>query len=142
MAQAKDGSRVKLHYTGTLHDGTQFDSSKGREPLEFEVGAGQVIAGFDAAVRGLSEGDTKTFKVASADGYGEYRDDLVGQIPHSHLPDDVKVEVGQQLQMTQKDGQQFVVNVTDVGEETITVDANHPLAGKDLIFEIEVVEVG
>ena len=141
MAEAKDGSRVRLHYTGTLKDGTQFDSSKGRDPLEFEVGAGQVIPGFDDAVRGLSAGDTKTFQVAPAEAYGERREELVGEIDNDQLPDGMTVAVGQQLEMAQPDGESMVVNVTAVGEESFTVDANHPLAGQALIFEIEVVEV-
>ncbi|MEM7264286.1 MAG: peptidylprolyl isomerase [Planctomycetota bacterium] len=141
MSGAQDGSRVKLHYTGTLEDGSQFDSSEGRDPLEFVVGSGQVIAGFDAAVRGMDVGEKKTFNVACADGYGERREDLIGEIPNDQVPEGMKIEVGQQLQMTQQNGQPLVVNVVAVGDASFTIDANHPLAGKDLTFAIEVVEI-
>ncbi len=141
MSEAKEGSRVKVHYTGTLRDGTEFDSSEGRDPLEFTVGAGQMIAGFDAAVRGMAAGDTKTFELEPAEAYGEHREELVGEVPKDQLPEGMTVEVGQQLQMTQPNGAPLVVNVTEVGDESFKIDANHPLAGKELIFEIEIVEV-
>lgn len=141
MSQAKSGSTVKIHYTGTLEDGTEFDSSAGREPLEFALGSGQVIAGFDNAVDGMTVGDSKTVTIAPGEAYGERHDQLVQEVPKSALPEEMKPEVGMQLQSQSPDGQVMNLVVTDVADETITVDANHPLAGKALTFAIELVEV-
>jgi len=141
MSQAKSGDTVKIHYTGTLDDGTQFDSSAGREPLEFSLGSGQVIAGFDNAVDGMSVGDSKTVTIPPAEAYGERHDQLVQQVPSSSLPDDMKPEVGMQLQSQSPDGQVMNLVVSEVSEESITVDANHPLAGLALTFAIELVEI-
>ena len=141
MSQAKSGDTVKIHYTGTLEDGTEFDSSAGRDPLEFALGGGQVIAGFDSAVDGMSVGDSKTVTIPPGEAYGDRHDQLVQQVPKSALPDDMKPEVGMQLQSQSPEGQIMNLVVVEVEEESITVDANHPLAGKALTFAIELVEI-
>ncbi len=140
MAQAQNGDTVRVHYTGTLDDGTVFDSSKGREPIEFKVGSGQVIAGFEEAVSGMDVGEAKKVTIPAAQAYGERREELMLQVQRSQFPADVEPEVGQQFQMSQGE-QNFVVNVADVDGERITLDANHPLAGRDLTFELELVDV-
>lgn len=140
MQKATKGTTVQVHYTGKLGDGSVFDSSRGRDPLEFTVGSGQVIAGFDNAVDGMATGDSKTVTIPANDAYGERREDLLITVDRSQFPDTIEPEVGQQLQMTQE-GQVAVVTVADVSEANVTLDANHPLAGKDLIFDLELVEV-
>lgn len=140
MAQAKNGDTVKVHYKGTLADGTVFDSSDGRDPLEFDLGSGQLIPGFEAAVDGMSAGETCSINIASDQAYGPRRDEMVMDVPKSQLPADMQPQVGMQLQAGQGD-EQFVVMITDVQDETVTLDANHPLAGKDLNFEITLVEI-
>jgi peptidylprolyl isomerase len=141
MSQAKSGNTVKIHYTGTLDDGTEFDSSAGREPLEFAIGSGQVIPGFDSAVDGMTVGDSKTVTIPAGEAYGERHDQLVQEVPKTALPDDMKAEVGTQLQSQGPDGQVMNLLVTAVEVESITVDGNHPLAGQALTFAIELVEV-
>lgn len=141
MSQAKSGDTVKIHYTGTLDDGSQFDSSEGRDPLEFELGAGQVIRGFDKAVEGMSEGEEKSVTIEADDAYGQRHDQMVQEVPKSALPDDLEPEVGMPLQARNQDGQSLSLTVTEVGDDTITVDGNHPLAGRDLKFEIQLVEI-
>jgi len=141
MSQAKSGDTVKIHYTGTLDDGTEFDSSAGREPLEFAIGSGQVIAGFDNAVDGMTAGDSKTVTIPAGEAYGERHDQLVQEMPNTALPEDMKPEVGMQLQSQSPDGQVMNLLVTAVEVESITVDGNHPLAGQALTFAIELVEV-
>ncbi|GAB4344829.1 MAG: peptidylprolyl isomerase [Candidatus Abyssubacteria bacterium] len=141
MAQAKSGDTVKVHYTGKLDDGTVFDSSVGREPLEFTLGGGQVIQGFEEAVVGMEPGETKTANVAAEKAYGPHREEMVVPVNRGEFPEHIEPEVGQQLQMRRTDGRSIVVTVTDVSETTVTLDANHPLAGKDLTFDIELVEV-
>jgi len=141
MSQAKSGDTVKIHYTGTLDDGTEFDSSAGREPLQFSLGSGQVIAGFDNAVDGMAVGSSKTVTIAPEDAYGDRHERLVQQVPKSALPEDMQPEVGMQLQSQSPDGQVLNMVVTEVEEATITVDANHPLAGQALTFDIELVEI-
>ncbi len=140
MAQVQTGDTVRIHYTGRLEDGTVFDSSSGRDPLEFEVGSGQVIAGFDAAVRAMEEGESQTVTIECADAYGPRRDDLVFPVPRTQFPPEISPEVGQRLQMQQGD-QTAVVVVREVGEDAVTLDANHPLAGADLTFDLELVEI-
>lgn len=142
MSQAKSGDTVKIHYTGSLADGTQFDSSKGRDPLEFEVGSGQVIPGFDKAVEGMSVGDEKTVNIACEDAYGPHHEQMVQEVPNSALPEGMKPEVGMGLQAQSQDGQPINLMVTAVGDDSITVDANHPLAGKNLNFDIALVAIG
>ena len=141
MANASDGNTVKVHYTGTLEDGTTFDTSKGREPLEFTLGEGRIIPGFEGAVKGLQVGEAKTVTIPSEEAYGPHRNELVLEIQRSQLPEGMEPKAGQALQMQQADGRTSVVIVTDVSETTMTVDANHPLAGKDLTFDIELVEI-
>ncbi len=141
MASASKGDTVRIHYTGRLDDGTVFDSSEGRDPLEFEVGAGQVIPGFDASVEGMEAGEEKTVTIPADEAYGPRNDQLVLHIPRDNLPPDLNPEPGQELVMQTADGQRFPVVVTAVGEDGIDVDANHPLAGKDLTFDIQLVEV-
>lgn len=141
MAQAKEGDKVSIHYTGRLDDGTVFDTSENRDPLEFTLGEGKVIPGFENAVKGMSEGETKTARIPSEEAYGSRRDDLVLDVPQEQLPEEIDPQVGQRLQMQAGDGQTFQVVITDVGDDTVEVDANHPLAGEDLTFDIELVEV-
>jgi peptidylprolyl isomerase len=138
---AKAGDTVKVHYTGTLADGTQFDSSAGRDPLEFTLGAGNVIAGFDEGVTGMKVGEKKTITIPAAEAYGEYRDDMVIQINRDKLPATITPMVGMQLQMTQNDGSVITVTIKEITDTMITLDANHELAGKDLTFELELVEI-
>ena len=138
---ARDGNTVKVHYTGTLEDGTTFDTSVGREPLEFTLGAGKMIPGFEKAVYGLAVGESKTVTILAEEAYGPYRPDLVAVVEREQLPAGLEPEVGQQLHAQQTDGSTARVLVTDVSETTITLDANHSLAGKDLTFEIKLVEI-
>ena len=141
MTQAKSGDTVRIHYTGTLDDGTQFDSSAGRDPLEFALGGGQVIPGFDGAVDGMTVGENKSVTIPPEQAYGERHEQLVQQVPKTSLPEDMKPEVGMQLQSQSPDGQVMTLVVTEVEEANITVDANHPLAGEALTFAIELVEI-
>jgi peptidylprolyl isomerase len=141
MSQAKSGDTVKIHYTGTLEDGTEFDSSAGREPLEFAIGSGQVIPGFDNAVDGMTVGGNQTVTIPAGEAYGERHDQLVQEVPKTALPEDMKPEVGMQLQSQSPDGQIMNLLVTAVEVESITVDGNHPLAGQALTFAIELVEI-
>lgn len=141
MTQAKSGDTVRIHYTGTLDDGTEFDSSAGRDPLEFALGSGQVIAGFDNAVDGMAVGEKKSVTIPPAEAYGERHEQLVQEVPKSALPDEISPQVGMQLQSQSPEGNVMNLVVTDVSEESITVDANHPLAGQALTFAIELVEI-
>lgn len=141
MSKVKDGDTVKVNYTGTLSNGEVFDTSEEREPLEFTLGQGQLIPGFEKAVTGLSVGDSTTVDIPSKEAYGDSREDLIISVPKDQLPDDVEPQIGMQLQVNQPDGQPIPVRITDVGEEQLTLDANHPLAGEDLNFKIELVEV-
>ena len=141
MTTAKSGDTVRIHYTGTLSDGTQFDSSTGREPLEFALGSGQVIPGFDHAVDGMTVGESKSVSIEPADAYGEKHEELIQDVPNSALPDDMKPAAGMQLQSQAPDGQILHLVVTDVADDSITVDANHPLAGRTLNFDIDLVEI-
>ena len=140
MAAAKSGDTVRVHYTGTLDDGTVFDSSQGRAPLEFTVGIGQVIPGFDEAVTGMAPGEEKTVTIPSGEAYGEHRPEMLATVPRAQFPPEIEPEIGQELQVSQ-DGQNFVVRVVEVGEDQVTLDANHPLAGEDLTFKLELVEI-
>ena len=137
---AKTGDTVKVHYTGTLNNGTVFDTSIQREPLEFTIGQGQLIPGFEQAVIGMKVGESTTVTIPVAQAYGPHRSDLVFTMELSQLPENI--EVGEQLQMTQTDGSTIVVTVVEVSETTATLDANHPLVGQELTFEIELVEIG
>ena len=141
MSHAKSGDTVKIHYTGTLADGTQFDSSAGRDPLEFTLGSGQVIPGFDKAVEGMTVGDSKSVNITAQDAYGPRHEQMVQDVPKSALPDDLEPAEGMSLQARGQDGRVVNLTVTHVGDEAITVDGNHPLAGKDLNFDIQLVEI-
>ena len=141
MSQAKTGDTVKIHYTGTLDDGSQFDSSAGRDPLEFTLGSGQVIPGFDKAVEGMAVGDEKTVNIQPEDAYGPRNDQMVQEVPKSALPDDLEPEAGMGLQARGQDGQVLNLTVISVGDDSITVDGNHPLAGQNLNFDIQLVEI-
>ena len=141
MAKAQNGDTVKVHYKGRLDDGTQFDSSEGKDPLKFEVGKQQVIQGFEKAVVGMEVGDSTTVKISSEEAYGPRMDEMVLKVDKTRLPEGMQAEVGQQLQLNQPDGQNIVVTITNVTESEVELDANHPLAGKDLTFDIELVEI-
>ena len=141
MQTAKKGDKVKVHYHGKLTDGTTFDSSEGRAPLEFEVGSGQVIPGFDEGVTGLQIGEKRTVNIPAAQAYGPVSDDQIVEFPKSQFPADMTPEVGMPLQMSNDQGQNFQVVIKEVKEDTVVLDANHPLAGKDLIFDIELVDI-
>jgi peptidylprolyl isomerase len=141
MSQAKSGDTVKIHYTGKLDDGSQFDSSEGRDPLEFTVGSGQVIPGFDKAVEGMAVGEQKSVRIEVEDAYGERSEQMIQEVPKSALPDDLEPTEGMGLQARGQDGRVINLTVTEVGDESITVDANHPLAGQPLNFDIELVSI-
>jgi len=141
MQQVKKGDTVKVHYQGRLTDGTTFDSSSGREPLQFEVGSGQVIKGFEDGVAGMNVGDKKTIQIPVEDAYGPKDENMLVEFPKSNFPEDLKPEVGMQLNMTNGGGQVIPVTIVEIGEESVMLDANHPLAGQDLIFDIELVEI-
>lgn len=141
MQQVKTGDKVKVHYHGRLTNGETFDSSTGREPLEFEVGSGQVIKGFDTGVTGMSVGEKKTINIPVDEAYGPKNPEMIIDFPKDRFPTDMKVEVGMPLMMSNGSGQQFQVKVNEVKDEVVILDANHPLAGEDLIFDIELVEI-
>jgi peptidylprolyl isomerase len=141
MSTARTGNTVHVHYTGRLDDGSVFDASEGREPLAFTLGEGQVIGGFDEAVEGMAVGDAKTVRIPPEEAYGERRDELLIEVPREQLPDGMSVEVGMQLQLRREDGGAMPVTVADTGEDTITLDANHPLAGEALTFELQLVAI-
>ncbi len=142
MKQVKEGDVVKVHYTGKLTNGEQFDSSIGREPLEFTVGAGQMIKGFDAALPGMNVGDKKTVNISAADGYGEKSDEAIIEFPKENVPAEMVLEPGMQLTLSNQYGQPVPVVVKEVKPEVIILDANHFLAGQELVFDIELVEIG
>lgn len=141
MTQAKAGDTVAIHYTGTLADGSQFDSSEGRDPLRFTLGSGQIIAGLDAAITGMSQGEKKSVTIAAAEAYGDHRPEAVQAVPRAQIPAEIPLEVGGGLQVQTPDGQTIPVTVTSVTDEEVILDANHPLAGKDLTFAVELVEI-
>jgi peptidylprolyl isomerase len=141
MTQAKNNDSVKVHYTGKLKDGTVFDSSKDRSPLQFKLGQGQLIPGFEQAVIGMSPGETKTVNIPSNQAYGPRLEELIQVVPREQLPTDMEFQVGQRLQLGQEKEHPMIVEVTDVTEASITLDANHPLAGKELFFDIELMEI-
>ena len=150
MAQAKTGDTVKVHYTGRLAGGEVFDSSECREddcgcdsgPLEFTIGDGNVIPGFEQAIIGMNPGDCKTVVIPADQAYGERMDEMVAVVDRKDIPTDLPLEVGSQLEVTQEDGNSFPVLITEVNESTVTLDANHPLAGRDLTFDLRLVEIG
>ena len=141
MPTAKSGDTVKVHYTGTLNNGQVFDSSKSRDPLQFTLGTGMVIPGFDAAVTGLSPGESVTTTIPNDQAYGPYQKEMVAEIEKDNIPADFELEVGQRLQMQVPNGEAMSVTITDIKGDTVTLDGNHPLAGQDLTFELELVEI-
>jgi peptidylprolyl isomerase len=141
MKQVGDGNTIRIHYTGRLDDGTIFDSSKEREPLEFTMGSGDIIKGFEDAVRGMTVGELKTIRITSGEAYGPYRDDLVMSINKSQLPPDIEVMQGAMLSLRHPDGRMIDAMIAEVTADSVTLDANHPLAGEDLTFELELVAI-
>ena len=141
MTQARNGNTVKLSVTGKLEDGTVFAASNESAPIEFTLGEGQVLPGIEEAAEGMAAGETKTVQVPAEQAYGARRDDLMQEIPREYLPEDLSPEVGQRLQIEQTNGDNVTASVIEVTQESITIDANHPLAGQDLTFDIEMLEI-
>lgn len=141
MEQVKDGDVVRVHYTGKLTNGKQFDSSKGREPLEFTVGAGQMIKGFDDAMPGMTVSEKKTINILPEDAYGQKDEQAIIEFSKENIPKDMKLEVGMQLQLRNENGQPFPVTVAEIKDDVIVLDTNHSLAGKELVFDIELIEI-
>ncbi|MFO7771047.1 peptidylprolyl isomerase [Roseovarius gahaiensis] len=141
MTQVKEGDTVRIHYTGTLADGDTFDSSEGRDPLEFTVGSGQIIPGLDKAMAGMAVGEKKTVAIPADEAYGQPDPNAQQAVPRAEIPADIPLDLGTQLQVQTPQGQVMPVTVVEVTEEQVTLDANHPLAGKDLTFAIELVEI-
>ena len=141
MQKVNTGDKVRVHYNGKLRTGETFDSSDGREPLEFTVGSGQVIRGFDEGVKGMQVGDKRTVEIEVDDAYGQKSQEMIIEFPKAQFPDDMNPEVGQQLMMSNGAGQSFPVTIMEIKEDSVMLDANHPLAGQDLIFDIELVEI-
>jgi len=141
MSQAKEGDKVKVHYTGKLEDGTVFDTSENRPPLEFEIGKGNVIPGFEQGVVGMVLNDKKTVTIPADEAYGQRRDELSVEVSKSDFPPDIEPNIGQQLQIKRPDDNVIDVTITNVEGDKVTIDANHPLAGKTLVFDIELVEI-
>ena len=135
------GKTVKVHYKGTLDDGTVFDSSEGRDPIEFEMGSGALIPGFEAAVAEMEIDETRNVTIPCEEAYGAVNEEMVGQIPHSSLPEDIEPEIGMVLSMQSPEGDDMPVRIVAMGDDQLTLDANHPLAGQNLTFELTVVEV-
>ncbi|MGH2553464.1 MAG: FKBP-type peptidyl-prolyl cis-trans isomerase [Chitinophagaceae bacterium] len=141
MVQVKNGDKIKVHYHGKLTSGETFDSSEGREPLEFEVGSGMVIKGFDNGVTGMNVGEKKTIHIPSQEAYGPRNPDMVIQMSKDKFPKDLQIEVGMPIGLSDPNGQQYQVVITEIKEDVVMLDANHPLAGQDLIFDLELVEI-
>lgn len=141
MTQVKTGDTVRIHYKGTLSDGSTFDSSEGREPLEFQVGSGQIIPGLDKAIPGMEVGEKKVVEVPSSEAYGPVNPEMRQAVPREGIPPEIPLDIGTMLQMQTPQGQVVPVTVVEVTETEVTLDANHPLAGKDLTFAIELVEI-
>lgn len=142
MTEAAHGDTVNIHYTGKFTDGTVFDSSSGREPLAFELGSGQVIPGLDKAMRGMTVGAKKTIDIPADEAYGPHHPEGVQQVQRDQLPQEIETKVGTQLQATGADGQTINLTIVEESDDVITMDANHPLAGKDLVFDVELVSIG
>ena len=141
MSQAKAGDKVKVHYKGSLKDGKVFDSSEGKDPLEFTIGQKMVVKGFENAIVGMASGEKKKICIQPKEAYGEYRKDLVATIERSEIPNDIKPELGMMLQVSPEPGRPTAVTVTELNEKTLTLDGNHPLAGKELTFELDLVSI-
>lgn len=140
--QAKHGDTVKVHYTGKFEDGTIFDTSVNDNPLQFKIGAGQIIQGFEEAVLGMGLGESKTTTIPADKAYGPYRKEMVVVVARNQFPENLILKVGEKLQLSQSDDQTIIVTIADASEATVTLDANHPLSGKDLTFDIQLVEIG
>ncbi len=141
MTQAKNGDMVRIHYVGRLSDGTEFDSSHEREPLQFTLGAGEILPGLDREIEGMEVGTKTTVKIPAAEAYGEHNPAQVQTIPRSRIPDGMDLSQGQRLQAKTFDGREISLTVVDVSDQEVMVDGNHPLAGRDLEFDIELVEI-
>lgn len=141
MQQVKNGDKVKVHYHGRLTNGETFDSSEGRQPLEFEVGSGMVIKGFDDGVTGMKVGEKKTIHIPADQAYGQKNPEMMVEFPKSQFPPEIDLEVGIQLMMSNQSGEQFPVTIAEIKEDVVILDANHHLAGEDLIFDLELVEI-
>jgi len=141
MSLAKNGDTVKVHYTGKLDDGTVFDTSVGHDPLIFMLGAGQLIPGFEEAIIGMSSGDNKTILIPSDNAYGPHRKEMVVAVAKNQFPEDIKLNLGEQLELTQSDDKVIIVSILEISDSAVTLDANHPLAGKDLTFDVQLVEI-
>ena len=142
MSKIKTGDKVKVHYNGTLEDGSVFDTTSGKEPFEFTLGSGEVISGFERVVEGMSAGDKQSVSLNPAEAFGEYHEDLVLEVPRTQLPEDIDPKIGMALQAKSPDGTVTRMNVTKVSDDSVTLDSNHPLAGKKVNFEIELVSIG
>ena len=141
MSEAKSGDTVKVNYTGKLKDGSVFDSSENKDPLKFKIGEGHVIPGFEQAVVGMALGDSKDIEISANEAYGPYHEKLVVKVPKDKIPSDLNPTKGQQLRLQQPEGNDIIVNVKDIDDKEVTLDANHQLAGKDLLFNIQLVEI-
>ncbi|WP_121630244.1 FKBP-type peptidyl-prolyl cis-trans isomerase [Tropicibacter alexandrii] len=141
MTQVKSGDTVRIHYTGTLTDGTTFDSSDGRDPLEFTIGSGQIIPGLEKAIPGMEVGEKKRVEIPADEAYGQPNPQAIQSVPRTEIPDNIPLDLGTQLQVQTPTGQVMPVTVVEVTEEQVTLDANHPLAGKDLVFDFELVAI-
>jgi peptidylprolyl isomerase len=141
MEKAKSGDKVKVHYHGKLTSGETFDSSEGRDPLSFEIGSGTVIKGFDDGVTGMAVGEKKTINIPSDEAYGPHNPEMIIKMPKDRFPADLEIQAGMPLMMSDQNGQQFQVVVTEITDEDVSLDANHPLAGKDLVFDLELMEI-
>lgn len=141
MAQAKKGDHVKVHYKGTLEDGSEFDASFNREPIEFTLGDGMLLPRFEQAVEGMDEGETRNIKIPADEAYGPYFQDLVIEFEKEQFPPDLDAKIGEHLELQQEDGSSTVVKIVNISGDKVSLDANHPLAGKDLLFEIKLLAV-
>ena len=141
MGQAKNGDTVKVHFTGRLENGEVFSNSKDDQPLEFTLGSGKIIPGFEEGIIGMEVGETKTITVPPEEAYGPRRKELIVDVEKTDLPENITPAIGEQIQIRQKDGNPIKVTITDMNEDTVTLDANHPLAGNTLFFHVELVEI-
>jgi len=141
MAEAKKGDAVKVFYIGRMEDGSVFDTSEGQDPLEFTIGKHEVIYGFEHAVIGMQPGESKTVTLSAEDSYGPHREDMVAEVPRKDVPEHIDLVVGNYLELTRGDGEAMPVKIAELNETTVTLDANHPLAGRELTFEIRLLEI-
>jgi peptidylprolyl isomerase len=142
MAEAKIGDTVRMHYTGKLTDGSVFDSSEGSDPLEFELGAGMLIPGLERDIIGMAVGEKSTISVSPEDAYGPHQADAVRDVPRNSIPAEIELAVGANLHATTQEGRQIQLEIVSFDDDIVTLDSNHPLAGKDLVFDVEIVSIG